>query len=246
MHRAALMPQAVQHKSCRQPLGDHGGNGHTGHAPPEADYKNQVQHHIDRAGNGQVIHRPLSVTLGTQQHTAKVIGQFSRQTQKVESQVQNRRADNPVRGAHQFQQVRCPPDAQHHHDTAQKSGGQNGGMDHGTDPGSLSAAQRLRHHHVHTHAKSGKQIDRQIDERCGGGHRRLCRVTGKFAHHHDVRRIEQQLDQGCEHKRQCKPNDLAHQRPIGHINGVFFCSHGNPSASRSTQQMRRPTCGLRI
>lgn len=85
--------------------------------------------------------------------------------------------------------------------------------------------------HIRAHRKAHEQVDDQVDECRGGTHRRQRRVAGVAAHHDDVRRVEQQLQNARAHQREGKGQDLAQKRAAGHVHLIAASQTDAPSFS---------------
>ena len=84
------------------------------------------------------------------------------------------------------------------------------------------------HHHIGAHREAYKQVDGEVDQRGVGAHRRQGLLAGEPAHHHHVRRVEQELQQAGGHQRQGEQQDLPCQRAVYHVHPVsapFLCCH---------------------
>ena len=67
---------------------------------------------------------------------------------------------------------------------------------------------------VGAHGQANEQVAQQIDDGSVGAHRRQRIVSGEAAHHNDVRRVEQKLQNAGEHQRQCKLQQLGERLGI--------------------------------
>ena len=75
------------------------------HAHLEAQYKHQVQYHIDDAGHGKEIQGPAGVALGTEDGCAKVIEHIGGHTAEINAQVQGGQVNDVGRGGHPYQHL---------------------------------------------------------------------------------------------------------------------------------------------
>ena len=80
--------------------------------------------------------------------------------------------------------------------------------------------------------QADEQIDDQVDERACGAHRRQGRGSGEAPHHHDVRRVEEELQHAGEHEGQRKHQHLAQDRAGAHVHFISAGSFHN-STSRT-------------
>ena len=71
--------------------------------------------------------------------------------------------------------------------------------------------------HVEPDGEAHEQVDNEHVQRASGAHRRQGVASGKAAHHHDVRGIEQQLQNPGDGQGDGKLNQLAQKRPLGHV-----------------------------
>ena len=63
--------------------------------------------------------------------------------------------------------------------------------------------------HVGADRKAHEYIDQKIDQCTGRTHRRQCVSSGKPPHHHNIRRIEKQLQHTGKHQWKRKYKDLS-------------------------------------
>ena len=85
-----------------------------------------------------------------------------------------------------------------------------------------------RHQHVDPGTDAEKEIQHQHSESRSRAHRRHRFAGGKLSQHDQVGCVKHQREHIAEHKRNGKFDDLAKQRPVGHINFIFF-SHNKSS-----------------
>ena len=117
MEGALLPNHAPEHQRGGDILGYNGSQGHSGHAHLQRDDKQQVEPHVDHAGKGEEIQRPLGVPLGPKDGRAKVIHKVGGQAQKVDPQIHTGQVDNVGGRGGPLQQLPCQRHAQqgHHH-----------------------------------------------------------------------------------------------------------------------------------
>ena len=124
-----------------------------------------------------------------------------------------------------MQQRLCRRDAHHRQHNAAEQRQQHGGM-HRLPQGILIAGpDEPGRQDVGAHRQPHEQIHQQIDERRVGAHRRQRVVPGEFAHHHNVRRVEQQLQNAGAHQRQGKSQYFRQQLAAAHVDLVPVGPH---------------------
>ena len=110
MEGTLLLYHAPYHQGGGDILGNDGGQRHSGHIHLQGNHKNQIQEHIDHAGEGEKIQRPLRVPLGPQDGCAEIVDQVGRHAQEIDAQVHGGQVDDIRGGGGPLQQL-----ADHHH-----------------------------------------------------------------------------------------------------------------------------------
>ena len=93
-----------------------------------------------------------------------------------------------------------------------------------------------RDQHVRADRKADENIDKQVDQRAGGAHRRERRMADELADDDDVGRVEKELQQARKHQRDRKDQDLAEQRPVAHIDFIAARASAVPPAHLQPEQ----------
>ena len=93
-------------------------------------------------------------------------------------------------------------------------------------------AEEMGQGHVGADGQSDQQIHDQIHQGAGGPHLGQGVAARKAADDHQIRRVEQQLQQAGEHHRQGKEQQLRQDGADGHIDLMGFF-HGKGIASIS-------------
>ena len=224
--RSVRFHQADGHKSRRNHLRNDRRNGNTRHAEMEHNDEEQIQNDVYNARNGQKVQRALCVAHRAQNRRAEVVQHHRRHAHKVYAHVKRRLTQNVLRGAHQGQQRLRKRNAHgNQYNTAHKAC-QHRGMYGLAQLLCILCAVIARHKHVCADGKADEHVDEQIDKRAGRAHRRQCRVAGKAADHHNIRRVKKQLQNAGKHQRHRKAQNFAQQRTVAHVDLVgplSFC-----------------------
>ena len=220
MAGALHLHQAQQNQNRRNGLGNDGRQRDARNAHVEYDDKEQVQKDVDDAGQGQKVKRALGVADRPEDGRAKVVKHEGRHPHKVDAHIQHRLVDDIVRGAHQLQQRARQSNTDKDQKDAADQGGQNRGMYRAMYAVIVPRAVVARNHNVRADRDADKQVDNQVDQRAGGADRRHRLAAGKASDNHDVRRVEQKLQNAGDHQRDGKDQDLAQKRTAAHIHFV--------------------------
>ena len=96
--------EAQQHQHRGDGLGNHRGDGHALYPHAQDDDEEQVQHHVDDAGEEQEVQGPLGVPHRPEDGRAEVIQHHHGHAAEVDAHVQHRLVDDVLGGAHHLQQ----------------------------------------------------------------------------------------------------------------------------------------------
>ena len=162
--RALLPDKHSGHQQCGHGLADDGGQCHARHAHGKADDEDQIQHHVDDTGSGQTIQRALGVAHGPQQRTAEVVQHGHGHADKIDLQVQGRKADHVLRAAHQLQQAARGAKAHHRQQNAADQTQRHGSVHRILHAFFILCAKAPGSHHVGAQRKPDKQVDQQVDQ----------------------------------------------------------------------------------
>ena len=228
MERAGLPHKAANHKCGGNTLGDDGGKSHASHIHVQHDDEEQVQRYIDDAGEGQIVQGTAGVACGPQQRRAEVIQPGGRHAQEIDPQVQNGQGQHVRRRLHQPQDGRCAQHADEGQSCAADEAQQNGGVDGPVDLVVLPGAEVPGGQNAGAGGQTHEQVHQQVDQGGGGAHGSQRVVTGEAAHHDDVRRVEQQLQQTGADERQGEAQHFGQDGPGTHIDGIGFLRHARP------------------
>ena len=90
----------------------------------------------------------------------------------------------------------------------------------------LPAADAVGHRHTGPHGQSNKQIDDQVGNGSGGANCRHGNTAAVSAHHHKIRRVEQQLQHTCKHNGYGVGHQRPGQRAFQHISVLLLHKQG--------------------
>ena len=208
------------------------------------DDEEQIQHDVDHARQREEVQRPLGVSLRPQQGGAEVIDHGGWHAQEVDPQIQGRQIQHVRRGLHPDQDGPGPKDAHHRQDQAADDAQQDGGVDHPVELVPVMGAVAFGGHGVGADGQSHEQVGQKADQGGVGAHRRQGVVPGPPAHHHDVRRVEEQLQNTGTHQRDGESQHLGENGAVAHIDLIvrplLACHDNNPLVFsknlRSTEQ----------
>ena len=217
----SLVPyQHQQHQNGGDRLGNAGGDADTGHADAHAQHKEKVQNDIDDAGRHLKVQRPLRVSHCPQNGRREVINHQGRHAEEINPKVGDGIIDHVLRGAHQLQHRLRQGDADDQQQNAGQYGRENG-RPYGVRQILLPVTRKKAGHaDIDAHRQTHKEIDDQIDQGCGGPHRRHRLGSHKAPHHDDIRRIEQQLQNAGRHQRQTEEDNLRQNGAAGHVHFI--------------------------
>ena len=220
MQRALFPHQHGGDQAGRHCLTDDGGQRNARHAHGKADDEHKVQHHIDDTGRRQTVQRTLGVAHGPQQSAAEVVQHVHGHADEVDLEVQRRKVDDILRAAHELQQAAGGKKAHHGQQYAAGKAQRHGGV-HGVLYAVLVlCAKAAGSYDVRAQREPNEQVHQQIDQGTVGADCGQRGAAGKAAHHHNVCRVEQQLQNaGCS-QRNGKQNDLLQHRAAGQVSGT--------------------------
>ena len=211
------MHQAAHHQEGGQALADHGGDGHARHIQLEHDDQQQVQGHVEDTGGNQVVEGTPGVAHRAQQRRAEVIQHGGGHAQEVDPQIKGRQGQDGVRHLHQMQQRTGGGDAHHGQQNTAEERQQHGGVHRLAQALPVARAGIAGRQNIGAHGQSHEQVHHQVDEGGVGAHGGQGVVSGEFAHHHDIRRVEQQLQHAGAHQRQGEGQYFRQQLTAAHV-----------------------------
>ena len=157
---------------------------------------------------------------------AEVIEHSGRHPRKDDTHIQHRVINHILRGLHQLEKGPGEEHPRKDKESSAGRGGENGSMYGLVQILTLACPVIPGHQHVHADGQAHKQVDNQHIQGTGGAHRRQGLVPGKAAHHHNIRRVEQQLQHPGEGQRHGEPHQLAQQRALCHVD--FIAAPASP------------------
>lgn len=148
------------------------------------------------------------------------VGRAVQQNTKVNADVHQRQRPHVRRSGNQVQHPAGGQNAAKTQQSAAHNPYQQGGVE-GLGYLLLPArfAQIPGDNHVDPHGDTHQQIDDQIDDAGRAAHGGKALMACPAAHYHDIRRVEQQLQEVGGHEGQAEQQDLSQQRTMGHVHG---------------------------
>ena len=192
--RAALQPhQADEHERQREILRDDGCDRDARHAETADDHEEQIQQHIDCAGDGQEEKRLFCVAEGPQHRRAEVIQKRGGHADEVNLQIPVGQGQNVLRRIHQAEQGTGQEKAQQEDHDAKPKPQHDRGVHGAGDALIIPAAEITGNKDVDADGNADERADEQVDKRrcCADGGK--GRAAVKFADDNDVGGVEQQL-----------------------------------------------------
>ena len=218
---AGVLCHAAQHQSGGDALGDHRGDGDARHIQVTDDDEEQIQHDVHHARQGEEVQRTLGVALRPQQSCAEVVDHGGGHAQEVDPQVQRRKAQHVVRCLHPGEDGPGAEKAHHRQQHAAQDTQQDGGVDHPVELLPVPGAEALGGQGVGAHRQTHEQVRQKADQRRVGAHRRQGVVSGPAAHHHDVRRVEEQLQHAGAHQRDGEAQHPGEDGAVAHVDLIL-------------------------
>lgn len=220
---ASGFPHEAAHNQKRgDALGHHSGDGHACHVQMHDNHKEKVQHHIDHAGNNQIVQRPSGVTHCPQKGAAEVVNHSGGHPQKVNPKVQRRKLQHISRRLHPDENLARAERAHHRQQDSAQDTHQHCGVDGFAEPVLIFGSIESGGQNICTNGHAHKQVNQQLDQRGIGSHRRQGVVTCEPAHHHNVRGVEQQLQYVGAHQRESEDQHLLPHHTGAHIHFICF------------------------
>ena len=183
----------------------------------EHDDEEQVQNHVDDPGQQQKVQGPLGIPHGPEDGRAEIVEHHHRHAHKVDAHIQHRLVQHVRRGAHQLQHRPGQGDAREDERHPKGQAGEHRGVHRLRQVLVLAGPVVLGGQHVGAHGEAHKQVDDQVDDRAGRAHGRQGGGAHELAHHHDVRGVEQQLQNAGQRQGDGEPHDLAQQGAVCHV-----------------------------
>ena len=183
----------------------------------EHDHQDQVQHHIDKTGDGQIHQRTAGIAHGADDACAEIVQHVEGHADEVNAQVQGGQVDDVVGAAHHVQQGTGQAQAQDHdkHTGHQRQG--DGGMHAAGYALTIACAVGMGDDDVAAQGKTHEQVGQQVNQRAGGAHRRQGLGACKLADNGNIRSVIKQLQDAGEHQRQGEAEHQRKERPLSHI-----------------------------
>ena len=157
------------------------------------DHEEQIQQHIDRAGNGQEEKRLFRVAEGPQYRCAEVVKKRRGYADKVNLQIPVGQGQNVLRRIHQAQQGTGQEKAQQEDHDAKPKPQHDRGVHGAGDTLVVPAAEIAGDKDIDADGNADKRADEQVDERCRRADGGKGRAAVKFADDNDIGSVEQQL-----------------------------------------------------
>ena len=222
MQVSHCLRQAEQHQYCTHRLADDGRQCNAHHVHVQSDDRNQIEYHIDHPAYQQEKQRPAGIARRTQGGGAVIVQHGKRRADKVDAHVHECQRTHVVRHAGQVEHPARGQDAHRPQRHAAYHGDQHCRMQCAGDFFSLSAQSQITgNHHIDAHRKADQQLGEQVDDRHRAAHGSKACAAREAADYHDIRCIEQQLQNIGRHQRKAEQQNLAQQRAVGHINGCI-------------------------
>ena len=209
--------QKQQDQAAAQTVGKNGRKRDTDHMQMQHSHKKQIQQDIQNACRNERIERADAVTAAAQHRRAVIIQKNDRHACKINPQIQHCQPHDIIRCPHQAQNRTGQQNAGCRQKDAQHEGQRNHRVNRIADPLPVPRADLGRNQNSRTDGQSDKDAHQKIDHRSIAAHGRHCLCTGEPTHHGQVRRVEHLLQHTAGSQRQCEPDDLSGQRPVGHI-----------------------------
>ena len=171
-------------------LRDDAGHRHTRHVHIADDDEEQVQHHIDNAGDGEVVQRAAGITHRGEHGVAKVIDRQRGHTQTVDAQVQHSAVHQLRFGVQRSEDTarKAAADSQQHQ--SRRRAGQCRRVDGIREVLLIVSSEVVRHQYVDAAGQSDEEAGKQGHENGGGAHRSQRCGAREPADHRHVRHIE--------------------------------------------------------
>ena len=183
--------------------------------------KHQVHQHVGRTGDGQVDQGAFGIPRCPKNGRAEVIQHGKGNAGEIDLHVHAGQRQYRVRRTHALQEIARAAYTQSRQDHAAEDGGGNGGMDGSVYHILLPAAQSVGYGNAGAHRQSDEKIHHQIGQGAGSAHSGHRNTATEPAHHNQIRRIEQQLEQAGQNDRDGIFDNAPKQRAMEHIILVF-------------------------
>ena len=215
--RPGKEPERAQ--PAAEQLAEDGGNGRAVHAHAHGDDEQVIQPDVQHAGRQQEIERVLGVAHGAEHAGSVVVQHRGRDAQEDDPDVEHgvrvqlfRRVDElKQRARHQGGE-----DGEHH---AQHHAEQGTVEQVLPQAALILGTEGLGYRDAKAHAGTLHKAQDEEVERVGGAYRAQCVGAQAPAHNDGVRKAVQLLEQGAQHQRQRKPQNLeqrlAHRKVRG-------------------------------
>ena len=171
-------------------LRDDTGHRHACHVHIADDDEEQVQHHIDNAGDGEVVQRAAGITHRGEHGVAKVIDRQCGHPQAVDAQVQHSAVHQLRFGVQRSEDTarKAAADPQQHQ--SRRRAGQRRRVDGIREVLLIVSSEVVRHQYVDAAGQSDEEAGKQGHENGGGAHRSQRCGACEPADHRHVRHIE--------------------------------------------------------
>ena len=216
---------------------EHRGQGDARHVDADDDHKEEIHHHVQHAGNGEIDERLARVAERAQRRGGEVIQRHDRQAEKVDAQIHRGERQHLVRAADKPQQRHREHKADHAGDHAADHAGDERCGHGAVQLVGLVRAVIPRAEHAAARGKTQKNIDDQIDHCAVRADRRHGMRPSEPSDNDEVGGVERDLQHGREHQRQDKLQKLRQERAFCHIDLKSFFHL--PTSAQTIYKIRR-------
>ena len=175
-----------------------------------------VQYHVDYAGDGQVEEGTLGVPGGPEYGGAEIVDHAEGDAAEVDAHIHGGQRQHIVRGAHDAQEGFGKTNTCNGEKQAAEQGGQQGGMDGIANHRVLPAAEAMGNTNTRAHGQPDEEIHHQVGQRAGGAYGGDTDAATEPAYHDQVGGVEQQLQKAGQDNGDGITDDARKQRAFQH------------------------------
>ena len=159
----------------------------------QQDHEDQIQHHVDDAGEGQIDQGAFGIAGSPEDGGAEVIEHGEGDTGKVYPHIHGGKGQYVGGGAHEPQEILAEDHTNQCQNTAADQSGGDGGMNRPVDGLKLMAAQTVGNGDTGTYGQADEEVHHQIGEGIGGTYGCHGNTAAEPAYHHQIGGVEQKL-----------------------------------------------------